>query len=75
MKLKDYSDEEKQAVFREFFGGSNVQYDDLTETQLEDIMKSFNGSRIIAFMLPSFRVGRHKRQRYCRSRSAMRAKF
>jgi hypothetical protein len=50
MKLKDYSDEEKQAVFEQFFGDTNVHFDDLTEKQLERIMHSFNGSKIVLRM-------------------------
>jgi hypothetical protein len=50
MKLEDYSLQEKQAVFDHFFGGTNVQYDDLTEIQFENIMKSFNGSKIVLKM-------------------------
>lgn len=50
MKINDYSETEKQAVFQEFFGDSNIQFDDLTEIQMLTMMRSWNGSKIVLRM-------------------------
>jgi hypothetical protein len=50
MKLSEYSKEEKRAVFNHFFGDTNIRFGDLTPTQLEKIMNTFNGSKIVLRM-------------------------
>ena len=49
-KLSSYSEEEKRAVFDQVFGDTPIQFEDMTDKQLHNLMNSWNGSQLVMRM-------------------------
>lgn len=50
MKITDYSDAEKRAVFDDFFGGTSLTYDRVSDEDMLKMIDTYNGSLVILWM-------------------------